>query len=275
MTGSGFRKTRKHPARFIRFISFMETLIVNKLKADAFEIMVPLADAEIDELERFLMSDFTSDETLMLDGLDGYLTAIAVGPTTLRPSEWLPGIWGSTPGDAPAFETSEQAQRIFELIMRHYNGIIWSLQNSPDEFQPLIGTMTYAGDAHEYPDAEGWAMGFMQGVALAHPHWEPLLDDAQGEHWLRPLHLLGAEEVSADDEALTRLPAQRETLAAQIPSSIAAIYRFWLPYRDAVHERQLATTIRRNSPKIGRNDPCPCGSGKKFKKCCDAASILH
>ncbi len=27
-------------------------------------------------------------------------------------------------------------------------------------------------------------------------------------------------------------------------------------------------TIRRDGPKIGRNDPCPCGSGKKFKKCC-------
>ena len=28
--------------------------------------------------------------------------------------------------------------------------------------------------------------------------------------------------------------------------------------------------IRREEPKIGRNDPCPCGSGKKFKKCCGA-----
>ncbi|PCC69059.1 SEC-C motif-containing protein [Nannocystis exedens] len=26
----------------------------------------------------------------------------------------------------------------------------------------------------------------------------------------------------------------------------------------------------RTAPKIGRNDPCPCGSGKKYKKCCDA-----
>ncbi|MEW6079572.1 MAG: YchJ family protein [Thermodesulfobacteriota bacterium] len=29
-------------------------------------------------------------------------------------------------------------------------------------------------------------------------------------------------------------------------------------------------TIRRDAPKVGRNDPCPCGSGKKFKKCCGA-----
>ncbi len=28
------------------------------------------------------------------------------------------------------------------------------------------------------------------------------------------------------------------------------------------------TPLRRSAPKIGRNDPCPCGSGKKYKKCC-------
>jgi preprotein translocase subunit SecA len=32
------------------------------------------------------------------------------------------------------------------------------------------------------------------------------------------------------------------------------------------------TTVRRQQPKVGRNDPCPCGSGKKYKKCCGAAS---
>ncbi len=32
----------------------------------------------------------------------------------------------------------------------------------------------------------------------------------------------------------------------------------------------VQTTIKRETPKVGRNDPCPCGSGKKFKKCCGA-----
>ena len=31
-------------------------------------------------------------------------------------------------------------------------------------------------------------------------------------------------------------------------------------------------TVRREEPKVGRNDPCPCGSGKKYKKCCGAAA---
>jgi preprotein translocase subunit SecA len=33
----------------------------------------------------------------------------------------------------------------------------------------------------------------------------------------------------------------------------------------------LSKTIKRDEKKVGRNDPCPCGSGKKYKKCCGEA----
>jgi len=33
-------------------------------------------------------------------------------------------------------------------------------------------------------------------------------------------------------------------------------------------ERHKPATVKRDQPKVGRNDPCPCGSGKKYKKCC-------
>jgi preprotein translocase subunit SecA len=35
-----------------------------------------------------------------------------------------------------------------------------------------------------------------------------------------------------------------------------------------VSSSQEAGTVRRDAPKVGRNEPCPCGSGKKFKSCC-------
>ncbi len=50
------------------------------------------------------------------------------------------------------------------------------------------------------------------------------------------------------------------------------IYEYWLPYRMAVYERHVAKTMQ---PKVGRNEPCLCGSGKKFKKCFGAAANLH
>ena len=37
------------------------------------------------------------------------------------------------------------------------------------------------------------------------------------------------------------------------------------------HHDHGGHTLRRATPKVGRNDPCPCGSGKKYKKCCGAS----
>jgi uncharacterized protein len=49
----------------------------------------------------------------------------------------------------------------------------------------------------------------------------------------------------------------------EVPGAVEAIHRFWLAKRGA-------PTHRRDAPKVGRNDPCPCGSGKKYKQCCGA-----
>lgn len=38
--------------------------------------------------------------------------------------------------------------------------------------------------------------------------------------------------------------------------------------KEIVKEYKASKTVRRAEPKIGRNDPCPCGSGKKYKHCC-------
>jgi len=127
----------------------------------------------------------------------------------------------------------------------------------------------------EYIDGEAWAFGFMQGLALVRADWQALFDSEQGQAWLSPLHLMGSEDLTPEELALIDTPEQREALTKQIPASIAAIYRFWLPHRQAVHEQKLASAMQRTEPKVGRNDPCPCGSGKKFKKCCGAADTLH
>lgn len=115
----------------------------------------------------------------------------------------------------------------------------------------------------------------MQGMALCRPDWQPLFDDPAAREALRPIYLLGADDVTEEEEGLTRWPDQREALTKQIPASIGVIYRFWLPYREALHQRTVPTTLERHHPKIGCNDPCPCGSGKKFKNCCGAAVSLH
>ncbi|MBP9915718.1 MAG: UPF0149 family protein, partial [Thiobacillaceae bacterium] len=56
----------------------------------------PLTDEELDELDQFLTSDATPEECMDIAMLDGFLTALVIGPNTILPSQWLPAIWGET-----------------------------------------------------------------------------------------------------------------------------------------------------------------------------------
>ena len=224
----------------------------------------PLSEKELDELDRFLLSDDLPEETMPIDELDGYLTALVCSPVELPPGEWLDGIWGWPEEDV--FAGKKQAERIATLISRHLNGIIGTLEEAPETFEPLVHAAPLPDDPREYLAAEYWAIGFVKGVALLHAEWQPLFDDPAGTALYRPIHLLGGAELTDEESELVSDPVRRDELARQLSASIAAIYRFWEPYRKNLSEDLVP--LRREQPKVGRNDPCPCGSGKKFKKCC-------
>ena len=232
----------------------------------------PLSDEEAQELEDFLMEDRDGAEALMFDTMDGYLHAVAIGPTTLKPQQWLPAIWGHTEaqGMMPAVQSLDQLNRILELVMRHFNGIIAGLEDEPREIYPRWNVREFEG--REFDDAEGWAWGFVQGVDLCRADWQSLLETAQGQAWYRPIGLLGEDDFGPEQDELTRMPAQRAELSLRIPEAVLGMHGHWLPLRHAVHERTVARALR---AKVSRNEPCPCGSGKKFKKCCGAPADLH
>jgi len=234
-----------------------------------------LTEKELAELDRFLSSDVTADQVMMVDTLDGYLTAIALGPTTLPASRWLPGVWGPKETDTPKFASAAQAEHITDLIQRHMNGIIDRLHEDADRFEPLLDTVSYQDKETEYLDGAMWSYGFLAGLALARKDWQPLFENEGAMEALLPIYLLGADDITPQQRALTKTPDQREQLAKQIAASVATLYRFWFPYREAILERQVAKSVQTAAIKVGRNDPCPCGSGKKFKKCCGAAAELH
>jgi len=240
------------------------------------QLLAPLSDEELDELSQFLESDQVSDETLMIDALDGYLTAIAIGPTTLPAELWLSRLWGADEEYAPQFASPAEAQHIYQLIIRHYNAIITTLQGNPDAAAPLFETIL-TDDNEEYFDPEMWAHGFMEGVNLGRQDWQPLIDDDRGFEAIFPILVMGLDELPAEMESLVQTLEQRAELAEVIPEGIAWIYRYWqVPRMLALAETRRATTSNRvDEIKVARNDPCPCGSGKKFKKCCGSATILH
>ena len=194
--------------------------------------LLPLSEEEIEELDDFLMPESTSYETMSIDALDGYLTAIAIGPITLDFNQWFLGILGPTEEDAPNFESEEEAQHIIDLIIRQMNGIVSQFEDDHNDSEPIFVAIVHEGDTREYVDAEMWAYGFMQGIDLCKKDWQPFFDDPNGQEVFRPIYLLGSDDVSPEEETHTETPEQSEELAEQIPESRAWIYRFWLPYRQ-------------------------------------------
>jgi uncharacterized protein len=162
-----------------------------------------------------------------------------------------------------------------DLIVRHFNSIIETLEDDPYSFRPIFSQRRFPDDPRLYVDAEMWALGFMQGLNLCRSAWQPLFDDPRRQEWLKPFHLLSSSDLTEEERSLVLRPDQREKFAELIPVYVASIYGYWLPFRQAVFEREFTSTIRRTGPKVGRNDPCPCASGKKFKKCCGTGGDLH
>ena len=237
----------------------------------AHDMLRPLSGEEWAALDDFLLA-LDADESMTLDMLDGFLHALAMGPDTVMPSLWLPKVWGQEAGALlPPADSLDEVNHWLSLVMRHFNSIVSGLEQSPPRLSPNWPITRY-GDGDEFDDAEAWAYGFVEAVGLSRTAWQALLDDPEGRRWYRPIGLLGEDDYSADQDELTRTPKQRAALAAEIEESLRRIHAFWLPLRRAVAERQQAQRLR---SKVGRNDPCPCGSGKKFKKCCGSPAELH
>ncbi len=206
---------------------------------------------------------------MTIDIMDGFLHAIAIAPITLYPRQWLPKIWGMDQMTPPG-DTVQQINHILGLVMRHYNSIIAGLESDPPEITTCWATSTFRGK--EYDEADGWAFGFVEGMRLCWSDWQPLLFTAEGQTIFRPIGLLGVDDFGPDQEELTKTPARRAKLALQIPDAVVAMRAYWLPTRYATAQQELA---KASMTKVGRNDACPCASGKKYKKCCGDGSSLH
>jgi uncharacterized protein len=228
------------------------------------DLHTPLSDEELDRLDRFLLDRV--DEDAVTDGmdegvlgvteLDGFLTAIVSGPVTVMPSQWLPAVWGDC---APVWEDEQAFQDIFALLVRHMNVISAMLMDAPGEFEPLFGEREV--DGQFYTIVDEWCEGYRRGVQLAQDAW-----DSGGE----AMAMLLAPILAFTEETYWRGHdcASDETVQLQqvIPSAVREIHAYWLTRRAGF--QSSSQPVRRSGPRVGRNDPCPCGSGRKYKHCC-------
>ncbi len=213
----------------------------------------------IEDLDEFLMSDQTPDDCMQLSDLDGFLTGIVVGPELIMPSEWMPAIWQ---GGEPEFEDMGRAERIMGIIMARYNEIIHLLDDEPGAFEPIL---------YETPDgrmlAADWAEGFMDAFALRVDAWDPLFEDGDGQLLLGPImaHLHDKDGKPFFDGSPEEKQEIQEECLQSLPYAIKGIHEFWKARRRPGNAAKTPT-----GKKVGRNEPCPCGSGRKYKRCCGA-----
>ena len=234
--------------------------------ATAFD--TPLTDEELDFLDLFLLDriDEEIDTRGMDEGilcaseLDGFLTAIVSGPDTVMPSRWLPAVWGDFP---PEFDTTQEAERIMSLLMRHMNGIVTHLSEEPETFEPMFLSREWEGKTVLVVDE--WCEGFMRGVDLSREEWA-----AGGEDIEKALaSILAFCQASGWTGHGSRDLSEIEERQLAIAPSVRAIHAHWLSIRlTDVPPDDKSVPFRHSGPQAGRNDPCPCGSGKKLKKCC-------
>ena len=196
----------------------------------------PLTDEELGALDELLQT-LPVDGAMTLDGMDGYLTALLVGPVPLaaQPSaDWLPGVWGGDPepGSAAPFASNQKKKRTTVLLLRHLQALHVQLATDPANWEPVFsvaeGNEALGG---ELADATEWCLGFLQATDLAPEAWAPLFDDPTLGPLLAPIRLLGeGEDAPASaggegDEALDLDdPVVRDQLSRAAAEAVLALH---------------------------------------------------
>ena len=230
----------------------------------------PLTETELDRLTEVL-ERFGDKRSMNLEMLDGFLVALICGPELVPPSEYLPEIWGGEIILEKQFSEKPILQEFLSLIMRHWNTIVDTL-HSGEIHLPLL-----LEDENGDSNANDWANGFLRGMELRREHWAPLMNDEDHGGSLIPILALAHEH--DPDPALRsyKEPVNaelRETLIVGATAGVVEIYHYFEAERFlGTASISNDTTFRRSAPKTGRNDPCPCGSGKKFKHCCGKITL--
>lgn len=225
---------------------------------------MPVLSRRLRQLEKELLA--LGEETMLIEELDGFIAGLLVCPDLIKPSEWLPVIWGEDGDDQqPAFDNLKHLNRVLGLVMDHYNGVARTLMEQADRYRPLLPVDDRNGDILW----EVWIEGFAEALKLHPAAWQRLLDsDADTAAAMRGM--LALVDLTCGDQRERR---PHDALIATAHDNIARWVVRLNAWRLATHRPTQSAALMPPSSfgsisKIGRNYPCPCGSGKKYKRCC-------
>ena len=229
---------------------------------------IPLTDEELEQLEELLVSDDVPADCMNMEMLDGYLAAVVASPLPIPVGDWLPAVWTADEGEV-GFGSGATLQKAIELVLRYYNELVATIgdaegdeEGEAEGWQPFC----YAQGGDDDPAiGEEWATGFGQGFELWPAEWAAKVGDTSIAEALLETILGPEEEVTVRPDTESQL-AELEAKGIAVQHLFQAWRAHGLPAPEAV--AVSAATAATGGP--GRNEPCPCGSGKKYKKCCGA-----
>jgi uncharacterized protein len=230
-----------------------------------------LNDREIDELADLLAATPEPLQPLDVPMLDGYLAGVLVQPRLVAADEWLPPVFDFERRALPDGVDAAWLARTRALIERRRDALNAAISED-GFFDPVIVDVEQLPPVSEYDAVQSpvsralmpWSAGF-QWAQECFPELEDTGDDAVGAALARIYRHLPPQD---DDDKSLVATLDREQPLKDLDAGLEDLVNATVELWDLTAKQRFAVaTIRRDTPKVGRNDPCPCGSGKKYKAC--------
>ena len=201
------------------------------------------------------LAELPVEEPMLLTELDGFLAGLIVCPQPIPVDEWMTVIWGVEVDGVPPFEDPLDEQWFVKAVAARRDEIARDL--SRGKLQPILDVDERDGEVlWEY-----WVDGFSDAIALRPEAWDAAAADTEwAGPWHRLLALIAIARGESDLDSV-EVNAFQDRAVAELTDTVQRLYAA----RAGVGEAKATAVV---TAKTGRNDPCPCGSGKKHKHCC-------
>jgi uncharacterized protein len=226
-------------------------------------------------LRAFLEHPSRPAGTLTYHELQGFLFTVVSAPESIPASEWIPIIFA---GEDVDYASVDEANKVLGQIMTLYNTINATVLDPPTLLPadcPLRDDVLTNFD-DDAPLTQ-WSRGFLRGHQWLEELWADLPDEVAEEldATLMALAFFSSREMAEDFHAEDPSGDQSfEAMAAAIlrvvPAAVAQYAHMGRSIATGLAEPDWDEPEQTHHTKIARNEPCPCGSGKKYKNCCGA-----
>lgn len=211
-------------------------------------------EAARSRLMELLDAKSEAHNTMRCDEVQGFMMALLSGPDALNPTNWLPEILG----EESLFDAKERTE-----IERLVIGLAADLRIKLSK--KMLPDLWLYEDAASNPDIYTWCNAYLYALDIVPTDWFEAVDQEEFEDLFYPIMALGGiyDEERNGEVILHLTEKELAQLESELPHVLLDIYWYW---QAIINKPQ---TVRREGDKTGRNDPCPCGSGKKYKACCN------